>query len=296
MTENQHIKFLGVPDISLGNADPAAEWVDHSNNILRTIQEYREYSAPGTSGWLDYVLELFHLLGLQTLHIGPRLLKLSSFDGSHSENAIALILNQEDDPIEVTTGITWSSYLFYVCKHNKIDYGIITDGKRSKLYYWNEQDIHNNYILADVDSMILTDTREDFSLWLSTLTKITGRLINLRFKADKINKVTNQHVVVNKNPNPSSGIRDTRPMTSPALLRFYILEYLRKNNGRGFISDVVEYVGVCLADKFTEKDLELRDSVNDLVWRNNVKWERQRMVNEGLLKRGSPIGFWELSD
>jgi hypothetical protein len=295
MTENQYIKFLGVPDISLGNTDPSAEWVDHSNNILRTIQEYREYSAPGSSGWLDYVLELFHLLGLQTLHIGPRLFKLSSFDGSHSENAIALILNQEDDPTEVTTGITWSSYLFYVCKHYKIEYGMITDGKRSKLYDWNEQDIHNNYILGDLDSMILTDAREDFGFWLSTLSKITGSTISLTSKPEKRNKITKPEVD-NTKPKPVSGFRDARPMTPPAELRFYVIEYLRKNNGSSIAKEVVDYVGDCLGDRFTEKDLEMRESANELVWRNNVKWERQRMVQEGLLKRGSPYGIWELSD
>ena len=84
-------------------------------------------------------------------------------------------------------------------------------------------------------------------------------------------------------------------MTPAPILRKYVLEYLHANGGRGGVNDVVDYVGQCLAGQLTEKDLEMRVSTNEVIWRNNLRWERQNMVQEGLLKRGSPKGIWELA-
>ena len=96
-----------------------------------------------------------------------------------------------------------------------------------------------------------------------------------------------------RQPRVSEG-RDSRPMTPAPTLRKYVLEYLHANGGRGGVNDVVDYVGQCLAGQLTEKDLEMRVSTNEVIWRNNLRWERQNMVQEGLLKRGSPKGIWEL--
>jgi restriction system protein len=44
------------------------------------------------------------------------------------------------------------------------------------------------------------------------------------------------------------------------------------------------------------------DSCLDLIspdnprWRNAAQWARNSMVNEGLLKKDSPRGVWEISD
>jgi hypothetical protein len=198
MAENQFINFLGVPNLELNNSVPSAEWIEYRNNILRTIKEYREYSDPMADGWVDYILELFHLLGLQTIHIGPRLIKLSSFDGGHNEDAIALILNQKDNQYEAISGLTWSSHLFYVCKYFNIKHGFISNGKTTKLYHWGEEDFHDNYILADLDSMILTDSREVFGLWLTTIAKITGRSVSYTPTKNKKNSTPKSQENSNK--------------------------------------------------------------------------------------------------
>lgn len=31
-------------------------------------------------------------------------------------------------------------------------------------------------------------------------------------------------------------------------------------------------------------------------WRNAARWERLKMVNEGLIKKGTRSGWWELTD
>ena len=39
-----------------------------------------------------------------------------------------------------------------------------------------------------------------------------------------------------------------------------------------------------------------REATREYVWQNNAKWERFQMIQEGLLRRGSPRGIWELSE
>ncbi|MFJ6109133.1 winged helix-turn-helix domain-containing protein [Dietzia maris] len=34
----------------------------------------------------------------------------------------------------------------------------------------------------------------------------------------------------------------------------------------------------------------------EIRWRNAMRWERNSMAKEGLIKRGSPRGWWELAD
>lgn len=34
----------------------------------------------------------------------------------------------------------------------------------------------------------------------------------------------------------------------------------------------------------------------EIRWRNAMRWERNAMAKEGLIKRGSPKGWWELTE
>ena len=44
------------------------------------------------------------------------------------------------------------------------------------------------------------------------------------------------------------------------------------------------------------KDYSRTESDTDTIWKNEVRWERQNMVNEGLLKSDSHRGEWEITD
>ncbi|MEE9466608.1 MAG: winged helix-turn-helix domain-containing protein [Candidatus Neomarinimicrobiota bacterium] len=75
-----------------------------------------------------------------------------------------------------------------------------------------------------------------------------------------------------------------------------ILAVLLKMGGRGRTNDVLDRVGDEMKDTLNSTDREYLPSGNDIRWRNAVQWERQVLVDEGMLKEGSPRGIWELTD
>lgn len=78
--------------------------------------------------------------------------------------------------------------------------------------------------------------------------------------------------------------------------RLPILEALDELGGRGQVQDVLSIVYEKMRHRLTEDDLKELPSGTSVRWRNTAQWERQHMVNEGLLRDDSPRGVWEMSD
>jgi len=51
-----------------------------------------------------------------------------------------------------------------------------------------------------------------------------------------------------------------------------------------------------MKSRLNSVDLEMIPSGTDFRWRNTAMWVRNLMVNEGLLKKGTPRGIWEITD
>jgi Mrr N-terminal domain len=74
-----------------------------------------------------------------------------------------------------------------------------------------------------------------------------------------------------------------------------ILRALDEAGGTAPSRVVTETVGKALADRLTDIDKEQLRS-GDIRWQNRVQFTRLRLVEEGLLKKDSPRGTWEISD
>ena len=92
------------------------------------------------------------------------------------------------------------------------------------------------------------------------------------------------------------GKRSKLPKTPPAVLREYILQALKKLGGRARVPDVIEEMARQLEDKLLPGDTIWREATNEPAWRNNAKWERFMMTQDGTLRRDSPHGIWELGE
>lgn len=90
--------------------------------------------------------------------------------------------------------------------------------------------------------------------------------------------------------------RTTAPQTKNKVLREQIILALKKFGGSGPVAEILDEVGRQLEGRFLPRDLEWRESANEPIWRNNAKWERQKMVNEGVLRSDAPHGYWQLSE
>jgi hypothetical protein len=91
---------------------------------------------------------------------------------------------------------------------------------------------------------------------------------------------------------PSVG--DALPTTSGRrVLRGLIVEILDELGGRATSKDVIAGVEKRLRGRFLPGDL--RPGSNGApIWRNNTLGERFYMVRDGLLKKDSPRGLWEM--
>ncbi len=78
--------------------------------------------------------------------------------------------------------------------------------------------------------------------------------------------------------------------------RSYILKALARFGGSAREADVLERVEEMVKPFLSEIDLEWMPTGNDYRWRKKARWERFKMVQEGLLRPDSPRGIWELTE
>jgi len=77
-----------------------------------------------------------------------------------------------------------------------------------------------------------------------------------------------------------------------------LLEALVEMGGSGPTDEVLDRVGEKMKGILKAVDYEHHKSdANSIRWRNTAQWARNKMVNtDGLMKKGSPRGIWEISD
>ncbi len=85
------------------------------------------------------------------------------------------------------------------------------------------------------------------------------------------------------------------PRTSQEVLREYLLTALQELGGSAHCSAVKDRMREMLAGQFLPGDL-MRRKTGEIVWENNTHWERNALVKEGILKKNSPRGVWELAE
>jgi hypothetical protein len=85
------------------------------------------------------------------------------------------------------------------------------------------------------------------------------------------------------------------PRTDNKTLRQVLIVVLREKGGRASLEEVKEEIELRLYDRFLPGDLVMRDDGRTYTWFNNILWEKHKMVNEGILKDNSPIGYVELN-
>jgi hypothetical protein len=73
------------------------------------------------------------------------------------------------------------------------------------------------------------------------------------------------------------------------------MQVLYEMGGSGKTAEVLDRVKEILGDKLTDADYATMKH-GEIRWRNSAQWERNDMVEEGLLKKNSPRGVWELTE
>ena len=74
-----------------------------------------------------------------------------------------------------------------------------------------------------------------------------------------------------------------------------IVEKLRQEGGVATARDVIHAVGEMVRDRLSPEDLEATKS-GEVRWVNRMQFARHRLVEEGVLAKGSPRGQWALAE
>jgi hypothetical protein len=90
------------------------------------------------------------------------------------------------------------------------------------------------------------------------------------------------------------GHRSKLPRTPRMVLREHIVRALKSLGDKARVSDVIAEMDRQLEGKLLPGDTVWREATNECAWQNNAKWERFQMTQDGILRRGSPRGVWEL--
>jgi Mrr restriction endonuclease-like protein len=85
-----------------------------------------------------------------------------------------------------------------------------------------------------------------------------------------------------------------RRRTKEAAFRRPILNALTVLGGRARVRDVLTHVESDVRAILAPVDHELLGN-GEVRWENTAKWERKRMIGDGLLRADSPHGSWELT-
>jgi len=83
--------------------------------------------------------------------------------------------------------------------------------------------------------------------------------------------------------------------TSQYEYRIPILKVIKQMGGKGKVRDILPKVKKIMEPKLTEEDFE-KVSGNEERWRNHARWQRQVMVDDGLLDDSSPRGVWAITE
>ena len=138
---------------------------------------------------------------------------------------------------------------------------------------------------------MLTDELEKISHDINDLSK---RVEYLKEKLKKVLSYKGEYRPIEKERN--IGKRASRGLATPQE-EYYIpiLESLYELGGRGTVGEVLDRVGEKMRYILNEYDYEFIQS-GSIRWKKTAQWARFELIQQGLLKRNSPIGIWELSE
>lgn len=156
-----------------------------------------------------------------------------------------------------------------------------------------------NSLLQELDKILL-EYNDKFILFTSQ-----KRLDEAQAALDEVKKITSLQQKVQDlqnewfHPGPVKRLprvkKNVEGRTPQEAFRIPILEALVYLGGEAHCQKVKERIHHVMGKQLTETDRETYSDGKTIRWENSVHWERQTLVNEGLLYPSKKIGIWEIT-
>jgi len=131
-------------------------------NLLTTIQEYREFAHPNSDRWIEYIQDVFHLLGFSARFHNQRLMLISEMGLNRSAKILVGISLPEEDILNIAPWLKWSELLSLVASSMNIQWGIMTNGMELRIYDFLVSNFSEKYYWANIEKIINNSSEESF--------------------------------------------------------------------------------------------------------------------------------------
>jgi hypothetical protein len=130
-------------------------------NSLKTIKEYRDYYDPQRPDWVEYIYEIFHVLGFSTQRIDTRLFLVKDMGGAAPQVIVLFSFPVEDETF-IASDISWDSYLRFAASHYQVKRGILTNGLKLQVVNYENHSSEPQMCWSDLDGIIREQKLESF--------------------------------------------------------------------------------------------------------------------------------------
>lgn len=134
------------------------------SNILTTLKEYREYTHPNSSGWEEYIHDIFHLMGFSTesFNQSNRLIILKDMAKKTSSAALLGICMPYEDSTKIVSWLDWSSLLHLASSTINSEWGIWTNGIEIKIFNFLNENFSSTFFWANLEAIIERNSEDSF--------------------------------------------------------------------------------------------------------------------------------------
>ena len=106
---------------------------------------------------------------------------------------------------------------------------------------------------------------------------------------------------IGRDANPPGAKKSRRkrshlPRTDQNVLREHIIQALKKLGGGARLAEVIGEMGRQLEGKLLPGDLEPRLPKDQYAWQSNARRERDKMIQDGLMRTDCRRGYWQLNE
>jgi hypothetical protein len=131
-------------------------------NLFQTIKEYREFANPDEAAWFEYIHEIFHIFGFNTVKVAQRLITLQEMGANQTPKALVCIIGPKEDFNQIVFGLDWESYLFYAARFHQVEWVILTNGLQFKVLNYATDDDKQKYFKCEFDEIIKSGRTDSF--------------------------------------------------------------------------------------------------------------------------------------
>jgi predicted transport protein len=204
MQENEFAKNVTQFIRELKTTPSPTEPIDTLKNIWETIKDYREFSEPFSPKWEQYIQNVFHVLGFNTMNESKRLILLTEMGGARTKKAILAIIGEYETFNEIISGISWPTFLKYAANYHQVDWAILTDGNEIRIFN-RKLDMSKVILRGNLEQIIADEGFDGFFALSEIMSLIRGKPIPLTIHRLPINdEHTGDYILDNHLTNKSN--------------------------------------------------------------------------------------------